>query len=355
MRVNAARRPHRVVAIVVVFVVALGVWSRAIVHATWLGGYFRGMVLHPYRDLLAYGDPARGPLDLLWLGDSTIASILERTSYASAIAADLGRDGVHAEVGACLGLDAFGYDALLRTLLARGPRVVVLIANFRLFAASGYWSYADLLGAAPLAELPRQLALPYERRGMSAARLVLSRTLRWRPAIDAMFWTTGIRHIADGAKTWDVLGPRAPSQSREWNALGHYADAALASYVTPRSREDPSVRMIEAAVERTADAGARTVVIVTPVPVDRLRDRGYYDAAAYGRAVGFLRDAVEAHGGTLLDLHAALPRDQFRDIHGHFTPQGDDTMRRLAAPPILQALGRVPVAQRVAAAPVSAR
>lgn len=85
--------------------------------------------------------------------------------------------------------------------------------------------------------------------------------------------------------------------------------------------------------------GARVLVVVPPVPTAALARIGLYDPVRYRRRIAVIRHAVEAAGGTLLDLHDALPPDAFSDAADHYDPGGAARMAALAWPPIEDALG----------------
>jgi hypothetical protein len=251
--------------------------------------------------------------------------------------------GVRAATIACPGLDFFGYYALTDRVLTLHPRVIVLTANLRLFAPTGLWSYTDLLGLAPLAELPRLIMLPYDRRGTSAAQIVLAQTLRWPGMTDALLWFEGMRHVASDAAIWDALGPAALKLKWGDGALQRGLDVTLRGYVRPFESKDPMVRMVAATTARAGSDGAHVLVVVSPVPVDALRLNGLYDEAAFAERIAALRQATESNGGTLLDLHDSLPMKKFTDFDGHFTDEGEKTMVNLTTPAIIETVIRAGV------------
>ncbi len=205
-RVDGSRR---VATIVVAFALTLAALSAVIVHWTWAVGVSAGRDLFPYRMVLAQTEPSRGPVDLVWLGDSTITSLPSRTSYADTLLRTFAPHDVRTALVAWPGLDFFGYYAVMPRILALQPRVLVMIANFRLFARTG-WAYTDLLGSMPLGEVPRLWTLPYDRRGTSAAEMLLARALRWPAVTNAMFYVQGVRGIADRLPIRNDLGPAVP-------------------------------------------------------------------------------------------------------------------------------------------------
>ena len=172
----------RVVVIVVVFLAILGVswWQLSV----WLGddAVAVGRTLYPYRRLVApLTEPDRARTDIVWLGDSTIMTtddaappypvLLDRRATRPA--------GYSSQVVAAPGLDFYAYYALMGPALATRPRLVVMVANLRLFNPAGFRSFNDLVGFVPMAELPRLMTLPYAARGMTAPSLV-SIWLMWQ-------------------------------------------------------------------------------------------------------------------------------------------------------------------------------
>ena len=142
VRVNSRAAMHRVVTIVVVFLAILGVswWQLALVARRRCG---RGRpdalsVSAPRRAAPAKPDRARA--DIVWLGDSTIMStddaappypvLLDRRATRPA--------GYSSQVVAAPGLDFYAYYALVETSLATRPRLIVMVANLRLFNPAGF-------------------------------------------------------------------------------------------------------------------------------------------------------------------------------------------------------------------------
>ena len=76
-------------------------------------------------------------------------------------------------------------------------------------------------------------------------------------------------------------------------------------------------------------SGVEVLVVVSPVNLDAAKETVGYDEAAFLESVAELRGVVESEGGELIDMHAALTRDQFYDDLGHYLASG---AREIAIP-----------------------
>jgi hypothetical protein len=301
-----------------------------------------GWGLYNYRLALARQIAAVRSADVVWLGDSTIMTTGGRRGYPRLLAERvLEPRGRRSVVVAVPGLDFFGYYALMGPLLATRPRVVVVIANLRLLAARGMRARRDLVSFVPAAELPRLLTLPYAMRDMSAPGLLLAECLRFEPIERAMLLEEGARlRIADST-WWSALGPPFPAGA-DWTF-----DARYARDVTGHLREfgraippsDPMMRFAAATVAMGVRHDARVVVVIAPIPLDALRNRGLLERDRLQTTLTTLRTVVTAAGGTLVDLHAALRGSELSDADAHYTEEGAGHMADLVRLPIAMALG----------------
>jgi hypothetical protein len=301
---------------------AIAAGSRAYAH--WRG----------FRALL---DPADGPVDVLWLGDSTVLPTGPAGKPYPELVQDrrLAPKGLRSIVVATRGLDFYGYYGLMGGALARTPRVVVMIANLRSFDPSGFRSFNELMAYVPPAELPRLLMLPYAVRGMTAPRLLLAQLLRVDAVSRAMLLLAGMHDAVepsagDGEETGTItpqeLATLWARQVREWDR--------------PFDRGHPMVRFAAETAAMATRRGVPVVVVVTPMPIESLRAQGLYDAERVARRIGVLHDALHMAGAEVCDLHDALPPSAFSDPLGHFTPDGHETMERLVAVDLDRSLGR---------------
>ncbi len=339
VRVNSRAAMRRVVTIVAVFLAILGVswWQLAL----WLGddAVAVGRTLYPYRRLVApLTEPDRARADIVWLGDSTIMStddaappypvLLDRRATRPA--------GYSSTVVAAPGLDFYAYYALMGPALATRPRLVVMVANLRLFNPAGFRSFNDLVGFVPVAELPRLMTLPYAARGMTAPSLVLAQLAGTERGFTALLLAEGLRRRAADAEWWATLGPERPegpgwsTDDRRTRGLA----AKVREYARPIGPHHPLVRFAGAAVAMATRHGTRVLVVVSPMPLDVLREQQVFDDRRIASGIAALREAVTATGGTLVDFHGALPKDAFADVEGHMTSDGMERMSALLLAPI---------------------
>jgi hypothetical protein len=101
------------------------------------------------------------------------------------------------------------------------------------------------------------------------------------------------------------------------------------AYDQPITPRQPIVQFMAASVSEISAAGARALVVVTPIPYTWLAKVRHCDPRVFAVRIAVLRRAVEAEGGTLLDLHDALEPSFFHDRAGRFTAAGQDQMARL--------------------------
>src|SRR5262250_1818027 len=112
-----------------------------------------GRALYGHRGVLAQiAQAATGPPPaVVWLGDSSVMETATIPSYPTRIDAErlrpLGLDGV---VFAAMGFDFYAYHSLIDDALDLGPRVVVLVANFRVsIPEGGVRGFNDLTAELP--------------------------------------------------------------------------------------------------------------------------------------------------------------------------------------------------------------
>lgn len=333
----------RLACIVVVFLVALGGAALLVVARGGAAAVDAGRRLYAHRQVLrSFGQaPPAPPPALVWLGDSTIMEAANVSSYPSIVASRyLGPRGTRGPAFAAMGFDFYAYNSLVDDALDLGPHAIVMIANFRVsIAAGGVRGFNDLTGEMPLSRLPEMLALPYNFRGMTAPRLLLAQTLTTRAGEAGFSFAEGVRSGFQERAEWERLGPVAPRALTEWEKFVAGRDTVLGDYRHTIGPGAPLMRFAAAAVARAVARGARVLVVITPVPIERLRGKGWYDAAEYARRAAVVRRTVEGAGGRVLDLHDALPEPLFRDAGGHFTAEGSGRMAELVWPAIADLLG----------------
>jgi hypothetical protein len=83
-------------------------------------------------------------------------------------------------------------------------------------------------------------------------------------------------------------------------------------------RDDPVLRMLDAAIRSYVSAGAVVTLYVVPANVEHFAAAGYDDQAGLGLTVQRIRNVADAGGARVIDLHAMLPDSAFQDYWGHF-------------------------------------
>ncbi|HXJ37546.1 MAG TPA: hypothetical protein VMS22_26255 [Candidatus Eisenbacteria bacterium] len=319
---------RRVVGIVVSYLVGLGVATWWIT-ATWGDtAYAKGQDLYPHRVLAGWLAKWEGEhLDVVWLGDSTLME-LTMPSYPSVIQRkDLNPLRMRSANLCTPGFDFFGYYTLIGPVLDLRPRVVVLVAHLRLFDPGGTnRGFTDLAGLIPGDELPRAVTLPIAARGLTAPRLLLARLIDTDWGVWTFLVAEGLRNDFQEAGFWSALGTSKRPR------LGPAMAGIAGRYAAALTPGHPLVRFAGETVRMATARGVPALVVVTPIPWEWLTARGTYDPAAVAAHVEVLRRVVEANGGTLLDLHDALTKPEFRDLGGHFSAQGADKMAALVWP-----------------------
>ena len=305
--------------------------------------------LYSHRAVLTALSRAAGKRpDVIFVGDSTLMGFPGFPSWP-AIAQQRFLDPLHRRsvVASAPGIDFFAYWTLAGRLAALHPDVVVLVANLRVMSpAAEVRGFTDMIGEIDLADVPATLALPYAIRGLTAPRVLLARTLATPAGEDAFLRFEGARRDVHESAAWTWLGapgpPPRPGDHATFLSLPKLDEAKFAAWDAPLGPDNPLLRFGAAAVRKLADAGIRVLVVVAPVPWERLAAANHFDAVRYAIKVDVLRTMVVKAGGELVDLHRALARDAFRDTGGHFTPAGAAQVAGLVAPRLLSAMATAP-------------
>jgi hypothetical protein len=339
MTAPGAHPRARVTAIVVVYlaVLALAAWMLAVEFGA--DALATGQALYPHRAAIQLLIPQPGipAPDLLWLGDSTLMNVKGIASYPSLLRGQLKRAGVRSGGFGLAGLDFFAYYLLAGPALDLHPKLLVIVANLRIFGPhGGPRGFGDLAAELPSEELPRALLLPLGARDLTIPRFLLARLLGTEWGERTFLVAEGLRSSFQQASTWIVLGQK---DSPQFHRFRFVVERTSRAYDEPLSSTHPLVRFAGATVRMATDRGVRTLVVVSPIPWEWLEKLGRYDRARYERRIDALRATVEANGGRLIDLHRALGDKEFRDFSGHFNAAGAVHMGLLVMPAIWDALG----------------
>jgi hypothetical protein len=283
--------------------------------------------------------PSPGAPRVIWLGDSTLMTP-PGVSYADRVAAHaLAPRGVQSNVLALLGLGPLQFYCLMGAVLEAQPSAIVIVANLRVLA-DPKTPYPDLCSEVPTDELLRASLLPFHERGLSMPRVLLYRALRIPWVERVVFGFEGLRRMFHDAPMWSWLGPpeRPENVAVAFSEFVRVHDVIFRQYdgaVWPR---EASVRLLGAAVALAARNRVRVLVVVTPIPRERLAAAGWYDPERYAQRIAVLRDVVTTNGGRLLDVHDLLPTSGFKDNGGHMTPDGFAAVAARVEPALLELL-----------------
>jgi len=277
--------------------------------------------------------PRQQPL-VVWLGDSTLWA--PPVPYTSHVAKATKGEANHVVI-AFPGLDFFDYYAMLGKILEEPPEAVVMLANLRCFQRSRDDAMFRLLSALiPASELHRAMLLPLDTRDLTIARLLLNRVLRYRRARRGFYFYEGLRVMFQESDIWKQLTPKTRPARTPPNPL---VPSLVEAYGPSLDWRHPVVRAMEAAVSLAARYGTRVIVLAIPIPYDLLEPLPAYSPKAEAARFQILEEAVQRSGGLFLDIHRALPRDEFRDISGHYQDAGSRRIAQLVLPILERELG----------------
>ena len=268
---------------------------------------------------------------VVWFGDSTIVGTDRVESYPNRIRRQLQRH-VEIEVVPFVGSSFWEGYFLSGRLAEQKPVLVILIANLRCMPASAHVpNYNTLAAMIPGEDLRTAVRLPLHEIGLSLPRLLLLRALRV-PALEELAWfASGLRQeIASGAFGLPLYEPTLD--------LAHDQQKILAWYAEPVREEQGSLRAMQAALALFSRHGIATLVVVTPIPVDALREAGLYREDEVRESVEVIRRTAEASGARVVDLHDRVTGTGFRDASGHLSVEGAQVMARATSGPILEIL-----------------
>lgn len=333
----------RIVGILAAFFVTTALVVALVLRAFGPAAEARGLQLYRYRPLFErnLGDPvpARRPL-VVWLGNSTIMAKYH-PSYPQLLKRRLDPRGVDSLVLGGAAFDPYVYYFMVTRVVELEPAVVAIVAHLPSFRPKGLdpsFTYNDVSSFIRPPFLPRTFLLPLAERRLSPALLTLAQALNL-PAAERLFLTAeGLRRLYNDAAFWAPLGPGKPPAVFDPRRLD-----ALNAYDFHLTRRQPALRMLEATVRVVAQAGRTALVIASPIPVDALRARAWYDAERTRGDLALMREAVEGAGGTFLDLHTLLPQALFTDFGGHFGLPGAERLADAVEPVLASALARAEV------------
>jgi len=263
---------------------------------------------------------------LVWMGDSTLLNRDGVASFPTRINQTLSRRITATDLY-YPGFDFYHHYFLMGPVLESRPSLVVLPVHLRLFDVASGQARNDLASFIPTRELPRALLLPLHARELTIPKLLLLRLLRFAAVEKAYLFCVGARMRFHEAGLWNRPGQILPRPS-----LASVRKQVVARYDVALHPRSPMLQMLSATVEMAKNQGTRTLVIVSPIPWQRLERDGLYEPRRYARRIDLLRETVEAAGGEFFDLHRALESDGFRDDLGHYSDEGAAILQGLLQP-----------------------
>ncbi len=225
---------------------------------------------------------------IAWIGDSTLLHAKGIRPYPYRIAKSIGKTPpVQTVMLADLGIDSYLGYCLVAKLMTIDPEVVVIIANLRVLGTRtprpGTLSLASFI---PSDEMLNATFLPWHHRQITIPRLWLAQTLNWSPVEEGFFFYEGLRLTVRDQMYRSRLKHSLIDAVVQMKGL-------YSNYVRPL--DQPVVEMLQAEVETVVRHGRRAIVVVTPIPVELLREKGLYSAAVQDR-IAMLRVVVNDAG-----------------------------------------------------------
>lgn len=312
----------------------------AAVRAYWEPAVALGRKHLWYVDVIETGiaRPVKGRPLVAWVGDSTITNTSTIAAYPRVIGKELVKErGAGNLYVAMPGLDFFHFYFLTGRLLDRRPDVIVYVANLRMFWDQLYSAPRNEFCAMMRAsEFGRAVRLPFYARGMTVPQVLVCPLLKDERTRERMLFVDGLRRSFREAELWGDESPpeREPDRKRD---IGNMLDF-LRLYDLPIQRNGAVVRMMGATVDLAVRHGARVLVVVTPVPIERLMLAHAYGPGRFAERIEILRSVVRENGGEFVDLHDAIETPGFRDFSGHFNVDGVREMASLVGPRVRRIL-----------------
>lgn len=281
---------------------------------------------------------------VLTLGDSTLRSPIPFPTQVGAWI----KEPIEMRTLWVLGLSQGEASLIVSRALELEPDALMLVAHFAMFESEQPLRLRELLRGVPLARLPEIAGLPFTVRGVGVGELLFSSVvgaLVPEPWIEAK--RGGARWLDfELRKRWRVI-PGSEDHREAWVARAR--QEAMGRNVRPFYASHPSIEMVRGTVRMAERRGVEVLVVVSPVHITAIDAAVGFDAERFAASVADLRGVVEAEGGDLIDLHAALTPEQFTDDLGHYYASGAReiaipaevwTRRVLGYPPVRRGGGR---------------
>lgn len=265
-----------------------------------------------------------GDSTAIWWGDHpSVPAELQRALHRKGLA----RAAVVPAAYPMMGPVDYFYAA--HEIAEAGPDAVVATINSG--ALSVRTPRTDMAGMIPVSALPWALRYPLHQFGLTFDRLLLasaivrSGVIPWyRPIKERQTKLGDWRALQVGdALARDGFGRLRPYFERMIEIEGRRRTDAegmrmlFGEALDGADGDHPVLQMIEGMVGVLRDREIAVVVYVNPMNLEWLDRVGIEDHSGLRQTIAVLRTLVEAHGASLVDLHAMLPDEAFRDAAGH--------------------------------------
>jgi hypothetical protein len=209
-----------------------------------------------------------------------------------------------------------------------------------------------LAGWVAPSRLAKALRLPLHRFGLTTDRLLFSMALvnagasePWRELSSLRVRTRrGFRTAARRLDDRSISGSPVDSQDDAGRRLEPPQGAHPFGGFLDGLDDHPLLPVLGETVRIFTDAGARVLLYVIPMNLERLESQGVLDRERLAHSIATLEAVVRKNGGEFADFHDLLPGAAFLDDFGHVQPVGElIPQRRLAqalAPLVLRARER---------------
>ncbi len=315
-----------------IFAAALAVLVMALAGVVYLYGddpVAEGRKLYSSRRLLQRAirrHKKEAPL-MIWMGDSTLMRGRSKVPPYPRTLTELLKKYrfVETRLFAQPAADPYLEYCAIGKLLETNPDLIGIVANPRIMAiTAGTRGFLSLASYIPLSEFGRAIWLPWHHRQVTIPRILLAKSLIF-PEIERAF------HLYEGLR--QMFRDELYSTPLKLGFSDRFGRRSymFAKYAQPVQR--PVIDMLAATVDMAVRRGTRVLVVMTPIPIEVLRENDMYTPRTVEQ-VEEVGHAVEGAGGIFVDLHDALGRDGFRDTAGHFTEAGARRVAELLEPTV---------------------
>jgi hypothetical protein len=271
-------------------------------------------------------------LDVVLLGDSLTGCVGAGT-VGGALEQTLAAGGVPSRVLQLVapGLRPITEYYVLDDVLAGQPQVAVIDLNLRAFSdrflafeGSDGKRYRSLVRKL---SLTRSLGIVDALQGENMS-LLDPMIYRLEERLGLLYVPSGARMVGEDVmnRLGEAIGGRiglrrsaAVDRLQPFYVLD--AEQARAEYAVPQT-EHSGTRILARIVHDLRAGGARVLVYVAAVDVERLQALGVYEELALPSRIEALRLAIGASPDEWLDLHALLPTTLFSDAENHMVTAG---------------------------------